>query len=68
MAEKLYEYEGCIGRLHAFRDNLKERINTWKESHPDGVLKGVKDTILSRNGQKNDPNSVVYEDYSHIYR
>lgn len=68
MAEKLYEYQGCIGRLHVLRDNLKERLNTWKENHPDGLFKSLKEKVLPGKGLSDGQDGVVYEDYSHIYR
>lgn len=68
MAEKLYEYQGCIGRLHVLRDNLRERWNTWKESHPDGLVKSLKEKICSQEGQGDGKNTELCEDYSHIYR
>lgn len=65
MADKLYEYQGFVGRLHEIRDNLRDRFNTCKENHPDGFLKSCKDKLFSterQGGRKED------EDYSHIYR
>lgn len=65
MAEKLYEYQGFIGRFHEFRDNLRDSFTACKEKHPDGFFKYFKDKMFSR-----EPQSDVkeFEDYSHIYR
>ncbi|CAH0554062.1 unnamed protein product [Brassicogethes aeneus] len=65
MAEKLYEYQGCAGRFHTFRDNLREKYTFWKENNPGGVKEYLKKCFISDNvGNQN----VTYEDYSHIYR
>lgn len=65
MAEKLYEYQGIVGRLHEIRDNLRDSLNTCRENHPDGFLKYYKDKIFSRQSQGD---SKEFKDYSHIYR
>ncbi|XP_022909420.1 membrane-associated transporter protein [Onthophagus taurus] len=60
MAEKLYEYEGCLGRFHRFKDEFKEK---WQEFQQDGGF-NVKERLKRKNQESEDQN----EDYSHIYR
>ncbi|CAG9818040.1 unnamed protein product [Phaedon cochleariae] len=62
MAEKLYEYQGCIGRLHQVRDDVREKYHSWKESHPGGFSGWLKEHIFER--KQSDRN----QDFSHIYR
>lgn len=68
MAEKLHEYQGFVGRLHGLRDNLKEKLNAWKESHPEGLLKSWKDKFGAPEGPSDVEGGAVCEDFSHIYR
>ncbi|KAJ8935257.1 hypothetical protein NQ318_007067 [Aromia moschata] len=42
MTEKLYEYQGCLGRLHTVRDEARERYFSWKEGNPQGVAGWIK--------------------------
>ncbi|XP_060526488.1 proton-associated sugar transporter A isoform X2 [Cylas formicarius] len=60
MTEKLYEYQGCAGRIHGIRDNLRERYRVWKETNPQGVASWFKNKFYHQDAQ--------YEDYSHIFR
>lgn len=62
--EKLHQYEGFLGQLHTIRDNFKNKWNTWKEENPGG-LPGILKNKFELSHEKS---SVVYEDYSHIYR
>nr|CAH7724768.1 unnamed protein product [Callosobruchus chinensis] len=59
MAEKLYQYQGCIGWLHGLKENFKEKFSEVKENGFGGLKEkfGACDEI--------DPNS---EDFSHLYR
>ncbi|CAH1988937.1 unnamed protein product [Acanthoscelides obtectus] len=59
MAEKLYEYQGCIGWLHGFKDNLKEKYSHLKENG----LSCLNEKLSGRG--EIDVNS---EDFSHLYR
>ncbi|KAG5866760.1 hypothetical protein JTB14_019953 [Gonioctena quinquepunctata] len=66
MAEKLYEYQGCVGRFHVFKDDVRERYSSWKESNPGGVVGWLKGMLFSK--KQSDGRESVNEDYSHIYR
>nr|CAI5854935.1 unnamed protein product [Callosobruchus analis] len=59
MAEKLYQYQGCMGWLHGLKDNLKEKFLELREN---GV--GSLKEKIGVCGET-DPNS---EDFSHLYR
>ncbi|XP_057662980.1 proton-associated sugar transporter A [Diorhabda carinulata] len=63
MAEKLYEYQGFIGRFHTVREHFREKYLTWKESNPQGVIGFIKKKYSSEKHDERDQ-----EDYSHIYR
>lgn len=60
--EKLHEYQGLTGRLHQFRDNIKEKYNNQDSSS--SFLTKVKTTALDQ--LKGNTSANV--DYSHIYR
>lgn len=66
MAEKLYEYEGVSGAIRRWRDNLRETWQEWKDGHPGGVIGVLNEVLFLKKENRRD--SVVYEDYSHIYR
>nr|XP_023020596.1 proton-associated sugar transporter A [Leptinotarsa decemlineata] len=66
MAEKLYEYQGCIGRFHVFRDDVREKYISWRESNSGGVVGWVKEKLFSK--KSSDGNESTREDFSHIYR
>lgn len=66
MAEKLYEYEGLSGVIRRWRDNLRDTWQEWKDRHPEGI-KGIVNEVLFLK-KENRRDSVIYEDYSHIYR
>lgn len=59
--DKLHSYVGWIGRLHEFRDQIRERYNQAKEENPDNVIGLIKKVI-----QGDKENEDV--DYSHIHR
>lgn len=60
--EKLYEYEGFLGRLHSLRNDFKERWNIWKEKNPGTFSEILKRKCFSQSGDD------IHEEYSHIYR
>lgn len=61
--EKLHEYQGWQGRLHQWRDGVREKISQWREQHPDSMVQSIKTIIADKVRSDADPN-----DYSHIYR
>lgn len=64
-SEKLYEYEGLLGRFHRVRDYIKEKWNTWKEDNSGSFKEKIKKLCFAKNEQTE---KVIYEDFSHIYR
>ncbi|KAK5649374.1 hypothetical protein RI129_000403 [Pyrocoelia pectoralis] len=68
MAEKLYEYEGSLGRLHHLRDSIRENWQLWKEKHPNGLLASLKNSLLRFS--VNEPEGDDYDktEYAHLYR
>lgn len=67
MVDKLHAYQGWGGRLHEWRDNIRQRFGSWRETHADtSVIELVKRNVRDQtaaNASSNDSN-----DYSHIYR
>jgi len=61
--EKLHEYQGFVGRLHQFRDKIKEKISMNQENST-SFLEKVKSS--ARDQLKG--NARANADYSHIYR
>ncbi|XP_034475477.1 proton-associated sugar transporter A [Drosophila innubila] len=61
--EKLHEYQGLTGRLHQWRDNIREKFSTNQENST-SFLEKVKST--ARDQLKG--NASANADYSHIYR
>lgn len=59
--EKLHSYQGLIGRFHEWRDQLRERYNSWRES-PETAIELIKKSIHNEDSKNDDA------DYSHIYR
>ncbi|XP_014244219.1 proton-associated sugar transporter A [Cimex lectularius] len=55
--EKLQEYQGTLGRLHSFRDELRERYHSWREDRLSGGTKQPP----AREDQPEDQ-------YSHIFK
>lgn len=64
MAEKLYEYQGFLGRIHQTRDEYKEKWIRFKENRG-GLTEAIKDKFWAK-GQ--DRRYSENEDFSHIYR
>lgn len=62
--EKLHEYQGWSGRLHEWRDGIRERISSFREQHPENLVEMAK-TAAS---DQMKGNTAVGDDYSHIYR
>uniref|UniRef100_A0A1B6HCC0 Proton-associated sugar transporter A n=2 Tax=Homalodisca liturata TaxID=320908 RepID=A0A1B6HCC0_9HEMI len=63
MVDKLHEYQGCLGRLHSFRDSCRAR---WQE-HQEGDATFADKVKSYLRGDK-DQNQAQQADYSHIYR
>lgn len=57
--EKLHSYQGWGGRVHEWRDQIRERYANWREQHPETVIELIKKG--ARPSQSGD-------EYSHIYR
>ncbi|KAF5300445.1 hypothetical protein FQA39_LY02244 [Lamprigera yunnana] len=68
MAEKLYEYQGFLGRLHAIRDSIRERFRIWKEQHPNGFLSSIKNCVFNVFSTKQTVIADEVDEYSHLYR
>lgn len=58
--EKLNQYEGWLGRLHGYRNFLREK---WQSSD-DNIFKKIFKNVIKTS--ENEPNEAT--DYSHIYR
>lgn len=65
--EKLHSYQGCAGRFHEWRDDLKAKFANWREDHEGESL-----VDLAKNSARKTATSETgvgeKEDYSHIYR
>lgn len=61
--EKLHEYQGWQGRIHEWRDGIREKISNWREQNPGSIVESIKTSIANKIRSDVDPN-----DYSHIYR
>ncbi|KAH8283712.1 hypothetical protein KR044_002847 [Drosophila immigrans] len=59
--EKLHEYQGMTGRLHQWRDNMKE---SYCKENSSSILEKVKNSF----GDQLKGNASANVDYSHIYR
>lgn len=57
--EKLHSYQGWGGRVHEWRDQIRERYANWREEHPETVIELIK---------KGARPSRSSDEYSHIYR
>lgn len=68
MTEKLYEYEGFIGRLHYIRESIRESWQLWKEKHPDGLRGCLKSSVLNFSGHKPQDDEYDKTEYAHLYR
>ncbi|CAH0729269.1 unnamed protein product, partial [Brenthis ino] len=69
MADKLNEYQGVTGRIHSTRDKCKERWAQWKEEHPQGVRKAVREALFAIPSSDEPPERVVKEgEYSDLFR
>lgn len=65
-SEKLYEYQGILGRLHEIRDAVRERWQRFNEENPQGLSRFILNKCFHRKDDRS--GLVAYEDYSHIYR
>lgn len=61
--EKLHEYQGWGGRIHEWRDSIREKFSNWRDEHPGTVIEMVKKATADAVRSDQDQN-----DYSHIYR
>lgn len=73
MVEKLHEYQGPIGILHTWRDELKEKWEGWMENRPRTLLELLQSLGLAeRPGNQNEEDEYLpeldMEQYSHIFR
>ena len=60
--EKLHDYQGFAGRMHEWRDNIKEKVNQFREQ--DNIVDIAKSTA---NDQLKG-NASISQDFSHLYR
>lgn len=60
--EKLYAYQGWIGRIHEWRESLRERYHNWRQENPETVIE------LLQNQVYGEPTEHSDADYSHVYR
>lgn len=75
MAEKLHEYEGVLGRVHAIRDRVRAVLDGWRESRggrPLGewLLAVIKEHQPPREERTpgEAPPGILADQYAHIYR
>ncbi|XP_067620842.1 proton-associated sugar transporter A-like isoform X2 [Eurosta solidaginis] len=62
--EKLHDYQGVSGRMHDWRESLKEKIVGFKEGNKVNIFEIAKNTVSDQlKGNKS-----AFQDYSHIYR
>ncbi|XP_055615675.1 proton-associated sugar transporter A [Toxorhynchites rutilus septentrionalis] len=71
--DKLHDYQGCTGRLHEFKEELRAKRAAWREARPGGFAQYIKDSIRPTNEQQDHaetgaPWSEENVDFSHIYR
>ncbi|KAI4458988.1 sugar transporter [Holotrichia oblita] len=66
MVEKLYEYEGFLGRLHRYRDSVKEGWQNYRSEGSFSIFGGCKNLFSSEGSNRQQ--EAVQEDYSHVYR
>lgn len=64
MEEKLHDYQGFAGRLHQWRDNIKEHISNYRDQNPSNIVELAKSTAVDQLKG----NASADQDYSHIYR
>lgn len=62
--EKLHEYQGITGRLHQWRDNIKEKYSSINQENSTNIFEKAKNTALDQLKG----NASANADYSHIYR
>lgn len=62
--EKLHEYQGFTGRLHQWRDNVKETFSNLREHNTTNIVDLAKTTA----SDQLKGNASADQDYSHIYR
>jgi hypothetical protein len=76
MVEKLHNYQGFLGRLHAWREDVREKWCAWREEHSgyqEGHDSGFPLRLFCKKSRRAEPQleSPVGHDalkYSHIYR
>lgn len=62
--EKLHEYQGLTGRLHQWRDNVKEKYTSINNQGFTNIFEKAKTTA----SDQLKGNASANVDYSHIYR
>lgn len=67
MVDKLHDYQGPVGRLHALRDNVKLKFADWRENNRDLDHKMV-DKLLRRDTQAASDDSLKNFDFSFKFR
>lgn len=66
MVDKLHEYEGLLGRLHQYRDEIKERWQNRKSEGNFNIFKIIKNVLYGT--PTSTQQESVQEDFSHVYR
>lgn len=65
--EKLHSYQGWGGRLHEWRDAIRQRFGSWREDHAEtSLMEMVKRNMRDQTAANADQTNS--NDYSHIYR
>ncbi|XP_034234139.1 proton-associated sugar transporter A [Thrips palmi] len=75
MAEKLHEYEGVLGRVHALRDRVRGVLDDWRESRGGRPLGEWLLAIIKEHQPPREehtpvepPPGILGDNYAHIYR
>lgn len=68
MADKLREYQGFYGQLHQMKDKGKEKVENWRESHPEGINRCVKNVFKIDRYSREPQRECPLDEYSHVYR
>ncbi|KAJ1520730.1 hypothetical protein ONE63_003825 [Megalurothrips usitatus] len=75
MAEKLHEYEGVLGRVHAARDRVRALLDGWRESRGGRPLGEWLLAVLKEHQPPPElhtpvepPPGILADRYAHVYR
>ncbi|CAA9999623.1 unnamed protein product [Nesidiocoris tenuis] len=60
--EKLQAYQGFTGRIHAIRDDIKEKWQSWREGKPFQI------NLLSKSPPSQEGQVDRDDDYAHVFR